>query len=165
MPLDSPFQRETGYIGTLTEYLASQQSSASSEPLVLKQKDQPRSKLQRLKRGISGYVNGKRIAAFPDTGSAQNIVSAAFVKERGLRIQKSEEAFKLGNSKTIKSTGKLTNVATWYLEAVANLNLNRHRGLGMGICRRPSKGCENCLPRASNMSVRHYTWASVFDSQ
>ena len=109
--------------------------SASSQPLGLKQKDQPRSRLQRLKRGIPGFVNGRRIAAFPDTGSAQNVVSAAFVKERGLHVKESEEAFKLGNSKITKSTGKLTKVPTWHLRAAANLNLSRHRGLGMGICR------------------------------
>lgn len=143
----------------------SQHLSVSSQRLDPKQKDQPRSKLQRLKRGIPGYVNGKRIAAFPDTGSAQNVVSAAFVKERGLHVRESAEAFKLGNSKITKSTDKLTKVPTWYLGAVTNLNLNRHRGLGMGICRRPGKGCENCLPRASKLSVQHYSWAFIFESQ
>lgn len=100
-------------------FLVSQHPSASSRLL----KELPRSRLQRFKKGISGYVNGKRIAAFPDTGSAQNVVSAAFVKEHGLHVRDSEEAFKLGNSKIIKSIGKVTKVPTrHFIKDVTNLN-------------------------------------------
>lgn len=93
-------------------FLASHHPSLSSQPVALMQQDQPSIKLQRLKQGIPGYVNGERMNAFPDTGSAQNVVSAAFAKERGLHIRESEEAFRLGNSKITKSTGKLINLLT-----------------------------------------------------
>lgn len=76
------------------------------------QENRPRSTLERLKKGIPGYVNGKRIDAFPDTGSSRNVVSAAFVKEHGLHVKLSEESFKLGNSKIVKSTGKLIKFST-----------------------------------------------------
>ena len=84
------------------------------------QGDQPtrhiQGKLQRLKRGVPGYVNGKRITALPDTGSAQNVVSAAFVKEHGLQIQRSQEDFKLGNSTITKSCGNVPLISILYVD-------------------------------------------------
>ena len=38
----------------------------------------------RVKRGLSGYINGIMTSAFADTGSPSNIVSGAFAHERKL---------------------------------------------------------------------------------
>ena len=63
--------------------------------------------LSKTKRGLSGFANGSRISAFPDTGSTRNVVSEAFVRELKLDVNGSPCEFKLGNSQTTKSIGEL----------------------------------------------------------
>ncbi len=60
----------------------------------------------KIKRGLPGFVNGSRTSALADTGASQNIVSAAFVQEKGLSIKENRGSFKLGNSKIAQSIGK-----------------------------------------------------------
>ncbi|KAL8650992.1 MAG: hypothetical protein Q9210_003498 [Variospora velana] len=64
-----------------------------------------KSRLSKWKRGLSGFVNGKRISALPDTGSLRNVMSEAFAQEMNLKIQNSPSSFTLGNNKLIKSIG------------------------------------------------------------
>ena len=54
--------------------------------------------LLKAKRGLSGFANGSRISAFPDTGSTRNVVSEAFARELKLDVEGSPRQFKLGNS-------------------------------------------------------------------
>ena len=61
----------------------------------------------KVKRGLSGFVNGTRFSAFPDTGSARNVVSESFAKEMKLEIESSPHEFMLGNSSMTKSLGEL----------------------------------------------------------
>ncbi len=75
----------------------------TSAPLDSVWKDREVSKI---KRGLPGFVNGSRTSALADTGAAQNIVSAAFVQEKGLSIKKDQGRFRLGNSKIAQSVGK-----------------------------------------------------------
>ena len=60
----------------------------------------------KIKRGLSGFVNGLRTSAFPDTGAAENVVSAAFAEERQLEIKNNPSNFRLGNSRVTQSIGK-----------------------------------------------------------
>ena len=62
--------------------------------------------VSKIKRGLPGFVNGSRTSALADTGAAQNIVSAAFVREKGLSIKEDQGRFRLGNSKITQSVGK-----------------------------------------------------------
>ena len=64
------------------------------------------SRAAKIKRGLPGFVNGSRTSALADTGAAHNIVSAAFVQERGLSIKEKQGFFRLGNSKIAQSIGK-----------------------------------------------------------
>lgn len=75
----------------------------TSTPLDSVWKDREVSKI---KRGLPGFVNGSRTSALADTGAAQNIVSAAFVQEKGLSIKEDQRRFRLGNSKIAQSVGK-----------------------------------------------------------
>ena len=59
----------------------------------------------KFKRGLSGFVNGFRKSAFPDTCAAENVVSAAYAKEMNLPVQEALRSFKLGNSTKIESIG------------------------------------------------------------
>ena len=52
-------------------------------------------------------TNGFGVAALADTGAAKNVVSAAFAREHQLPIEASPSLFRLGNSKTTRSTGTL----------------------------------------------------------
>ena len=63
-------------------------------------------RVAKVKRGLLSFVHGSRSSALADTGSAQNIVSAAFVQEKGLRNQNNQRRFKLGSSKITRSFGK-----------------------------------------------------------
>ncbi|KAL9069729.1 MAG: hypothetical protein Q9161_005314 [Pseudevernia consocians] len=63
------------------------------------------SRAAKIKRGLPGFVNGSRTSALADTGAAQNIVSAAFVQERGFSIKEKQGVFRLGNSKIAQSIG------------------------------------------------------------
>ena len=78
---------------------ASQHSSARSSFRQL-------NRAPKIKRGLPGFVNGSRTSALADTGAAQNVVSAAFVRERGLSINNNQSHFKVGNSKIVQSIGK-----------------------------------------------------------
>lgn len=69
--------------------------------------DTSKSTLSKWKRGLSGFVNGKRISALPDTGSLRNVMSQAFAQEMNLRIEHSPSNFMVGNTKLVKSIGKL----------------------------------------------------------
>lgn len=62
----------------------------------------------KLKRGLPGFVNGARVSALPDTGCSGNIVSLAFAQEMKLAIHGPPTNFRLGNSTSIKSLGRLT---------------------------------------------------------
>lgn len=66
-----------------------------------------KSPLSKWKRGLSGFVNGTRISALPDTGSLRNVISHAFAQEMNLRKKNSPSNFTLGNGKLIKSIGEL----------------------------------------------------------
>ena len=89
---------------------------AKEDPRSVKASDRPHTAkilghinrtVSKAKRGLSGFANGSRISAFPDTGSYRNIVSEAFVQELKLTIANSPCEFKLGNSKKIQSIGEL----------------------------------------------------------
>ena len=53
-------------------------------------------RVSRVKRGLSGFVNGSRKSAIADTCAAQNVVSAAYAKELKLQIYDSPSVIKLG---------------------------------------------------------------------
>ena len=89
--------------------------------------------LSKTKRGLSGFANGSRISAFPDTGSTRNVVSEAFVRELKLEVKGSPCEFKLGNSQQAKSIGELLLVfvkVVWWLT-----DSSRHSELQLGIFR------------------------------
>ena len=62
-------------------------------------------KVAKRKRGLSGFMNGKRKSAMADTGAGHNIVSAAFIADEGLTITGTSAVLRLGNSRKIKSLG------------------------------------------------------------
>ena len=72
-------------------------------------------KISKMKRGLSGFVNGSSKSAMADTGSAQNIVSASYVKEMKLPIQGSPSSFRLGNLQKTKSIGKSGSFCHFYV--------------------------------------------------
>jgi hypothetical protein len=61
---------------------------------------------QKIKRGLPGFVNGFKVSAMADTGSAQNIISAGYASAMKFNILPSSSSFKLGNSKSIQAIGK-----------------------------------------------------------
>ena len=82
------------------------------------------------KRGLSGFANGSRISAFPDTGSSRNVVSEAFVRELDLNVEGSPCEFKLGNSQKARSIGELlvlVKMVRWLMDS------SRHSELRLGI--------------------------------
>jgi hypothetical protein len=64
-------------------------------------------KYTKIKRGLSGFINATRVSAIADTGSAQNVISAAYASDLKLPIEYTSNPFQLGNSKTVQSMGKL----------------------------------------------------------
>ncbi len=62
--------------------------------------------LVKLKQGLVGFANGANIAAMADTGSRENIISAAYAKDLGLNVEGSPSSFKIGNAQKIQSLGK-----------------------------------------------------------
>ncbi len=60
----------------------------------------------KLKQGLVGFANGADIAAMADTGSRENIISAAYAKDLGLKVEGSPSSFKIGNAQKIQSLGK-----------------------------------------------------------
>jgi hypothetical protein len=63
-------------------------------------------KYTKIKRVLSGFVNGTRVSAIADTGSVRNVISAAYALDMELPINYNSGPFRLGNSKTTKSIGK-----------------------------------------------------------
>jgi hypothetical protein len=61
----------------------------------------------RAKRGVKGFVNGVQKSAIADTGSARNIISAAFAAKLDVQVYHQRETFKLGNTKEIQSLGMI----------------------------------------------------------
>lgn len=62
-------------------------------------------KVLKIKRGLASFVNGTRLSVIADTGATQNIVSAAYAKERKMTMKETSYSFKLGNSAVVKSMG------------------------------------------------------------
>jgi hypothetical protein len=65
-------------------------------------------KYSKIRRGLSGFINATRVSAIADTGSAQNIISAAYASDLKLPIQHASTSFQLGNSKVVQSVGTFT---------------------------------------------------------
>ena len=63
-------------------------------------------KLEKVKRGLQGFVNGVEILAFPDTGAATNMISTAYAQKMQLTAKDQACTFKLGNSKLVESKGR-----------------------------------------------------------
>ena len=53
-------------------------------------------------------MNGSRLSVLADTGAAQNVISAAYLKERNRPIHFSQSSFRLGNSAVVDSIGTVT---------------------------------------------------------
>jgi hypothetical protein len=67
-----------------------------------------RTKYPKIKRGLSGFINTTRASAIADTGSAQNVISAAYALDLMLPIEHTSSSFRVGNSKTVQSIGRVT---------------------------------------------------------
>lgn len=63
-------------------------------------------KMSKMKRGVPGYVNGRRVSALADTGAQETFITAHFAKENGIKVKASSRSFKLGNSTETSSIGK-----------------------------------------------------------
>ena len=63
-------------------------------------------RLSKVKRGLPGFVNGKKKSALADTGAAQNVISDAYAKEMKLQVKDSPSLLRLGNRKGTRSLGK-----------------------------------------------------------
>lgn len=61
---------------------------------------------QKTRRGLRGLVNGFKVSAVADSGANRNVITAAFAKQRSLKIEGSPATFKLGNSTFVQSLGK-----------------------------------------------------------
>lgn len=66
---------------------------------------------QKIRRGLRGLVNGFKVSAVADTGADRNVVTAAFAKQRSLKLEGSPAIFKLGNSKFVQSLGNILSMA------------------------------------------------------
>ncbi|KAL8916484.1 MAG: hypothetical protein Q9208_008487 [Pyrenodesmia sp. 3 TL-2023] len=64
--------------------------------------------LSKWKRGLSGFVNGRRVSALADTGSRRNAISQAFAQDMNLRMKPSTSKFIVGNSNIISSIGTVS---------------------------------------------------------
>ena len=78
----------------------------SLTPVESTKKEPPKAPLVKLKQGLAGFANGANTAALADTGSRENIISASYAKELGLKVGGSSSLFKIGNSQRIQSLGK-----------------------------------------------------------
>ena len=76
------------------------------EPMCTPNTWAPETRLLRLKQGLTGLANGKKIAGMADTGSRANIISASYARHRGLKVEGLPSSFEIGNSKKIQSLGK-----------------------------------------------------------
>jgi len=63
-------------------------------------------RILKVKRGLWGFINGTKTAAFADTGAGQNAVSAAFAAGMKLGITPAIRFFRLGNNKPVRSPGE-----------------------------------------------------------
>jgi len=50
-------------------------------------------KYSKIKRGLSGFINATRVSAIADTGSAQNVISAAYASDLKLPIEYTLSSF------------------------------------------------------------------------
>ena len=93
------------------KYLARHDSLASFVQIVEFPRRPPKQSIalykeEKTKRGVSGFANGIRVSALPDTGAQDNFVSASFAKDKMLEVKPSSKSFKLGNYMEISSVGK-----------------------------------------------------------
>lgn len=65
-----------------------------------------RETFKKVKRGLSGYMNGLKTSALPDTGASRNTVTLAYAQRHNLHIKPSQNTFTLGNQQTMISIGK-----------------------------------------------------------
>ena len=65
-------------------------------------------KVTRVKRGLSSFVNGSRLSVVADTGSKENVISTAYVKERKIPMHLSPFSLTIGNSVVVDSIGTVT---------------------------------------------------------
>lgn len=68
-----------------------------------------REERSKLKRGLSGTINGLKVAALADTGAAQNVVSSDFARAWRLDVAGSPSSFRQGNSKLAHTLGTSKN--------------------------------------------------------
>ena len=64
-------------------------------------------KVAKIKRGLPGFINGNRTSALADTGTAKNVISAAFAQDKGPVLKERAAVFRLGNSGRVQSIGKM----------------------------------------------------------
>lgn len=62
----------------------------------------------KLKRGLSGTIDGLKVSALADTGAAENVVSSTFATARKLDVAGSPRSFRQGNSKLAHTLGTST---------------------------------------------------------
>jgi hypothetical protein len=86
--------------------LASQHPSASNQTHSIGRR--LLKKISKVKRGLASFVNGARLSVIADTGAAHNVITAAYVKERNMKVDTASTSFKLGNSSVINSIGTVT---------------------------------------------------------
>lgn len=86
--------------------LASQHPSASNQTHGIEMR--LLKKISKVKRGLASFVNGARLSVIADTGAAHNVISAAYVEERNMKIDTVSTSFKLGNSSVVNSIGTVT---------------------------------------------------------
>lgn len=61
---------------------------------------------KKMKRGLSGFVNGRKVSALPDTGASQNTITLDYVLHNNLKMEPSQTLITLGSNETITSLGK-----------------------------------------------------------
>lgn len=59
----------------------------------------------KLKRGLSGTIDGLEVSALADTGAAQNVVSSNFARAQKFDVAGSPSSFRQGNSTLAHSLG------------------------------------------------------------
>ena len=59
----------------------------------------------KVKRGLCGFINGRKVSAIPDTGASQNTVTLAYAQRNDLQINVSQKVFALGNALETASVG------------------------------------------------------------
>ena len=64
-------------------------------------------KVAKIKRGLPGFIDGYRTSALAVTGTANDVISAAFAREKGLVLKEKAAVFRLGNSERVRSADKV----------------------------------------------------------